>query len=416
MSPIADAEPLSIQSRLESFLDEPEEVGLLRLTRLVEHLFRVPIAYIALFGPDLAVVRRIGSGTEYSEYLKTLPLAPILAAPTVWPNPSGVSAPGFMCGAVKFVAAVPLRSADGLDLGLLVIADVVPRTDFTERDHDALAELAGVLAGKMDLRMTALQAQESELLLKEAECRFRNIADSTAALIIYSDIEGSGSFVNKTWLEFTGRSMEEELGEGFEDSFHPDYRESVMQVYWQAFQERRTFTVEFPMRRHDGEYRWMRACSTPRFVGDGQCVGYVGTLVDFTEQRSAILALKKQRRCTDAVAEAANVLYLILDREGRIEQASALCTGASIGDTGEMSGRFIWEVWNGTAAGTALVRDAIRTSVCDRVTVKTPISYSAKVGEGVAELMWTFTPILSDRDEVIALTATAIEPGTKYRI
>jgi hypothetical protein len=143
MSPIADSEPLIIQSRLENILAEPEEAGLLRLTRLVEHLFRVPIAYVALFGPDLAVVRRIGSGTEYSDCLKTMPLAPLFVTPAPGPNPSEVPATGFMCGDLKFVAAVPLRSADGLDLGFLVIADLVPRTDFTQKDHDSLVRNIG---------------------------------------------------------------------------------------------------------------------------------------------------------------------------------------------------------------------------------------------------------------------------------
>src|SRR5579871_4433627 len=97
---------------------EPEQDVLLRMSRLVEHVFRVPIAYMALFGPDLTVVNRIGSGEEYWANLKTYPLRDALPAPFQWPNGSGSEVPGFVSGDVKFAAAAPLRSSEELDLGL----------------------------------------------------------------------------------------------------------------------------------------------------------------------------------------------------------------------------------------------------------------------------------------------------------
>jgi PAS domain S-box-containing protein len=266
-------------------LEEPEHDVIFRLTRLVQHLFSVPIAYMALLGSDLNVLTRIGSGKQYWDYLRTYPLARSLARPMVWPDPSGTPASGFNPGELKFAASAPLRSSDGLELGLLVIADTQARPHFSERDVETFAELAGVLAGKMELRMMVSQARETELSLKEAERRFRNIADAAPVLIIYSGIDGSSSFVNKTWLDFTGRNLEDEIGEGYLDVFHPDYRESVMEKYWDAFQSRNPHAQEFPMRRHDGEYRWMVARGMPRFHDDGAFAGYIACLVDVTGQR-----------------------------------------------------------------------------------------------------------------------------------
>lgn len=269
-----------------NLLDEPEEAGLLRLTKLVERLFQVPAAYMALFGPDLTVTTRIGSGVEYSKNLKTYPLAAALAKPVVWPDSSGAPAAGFVCGEVRFAAAAPLQSNDGLELGLLVIADVKPRPDFSQEDHETLQELASVLAGKMELRLMACRAREAELEIREAENRFRNIADSAPVMIIYSGVDGGSSFVNKAWLEFTGRSFADELGDGYEDTLHPDYREHVVKTYWDAFQERKPLTIQFPMRRYDGEYRWMEGRGVPRFLDDGTYAGFISCVIDLTERRA----------------------------------------------------------------------------------------------------------------------------------
>ncbi len=266
-------------------LEEPEHEVLLRLTCLVEHLFRVPFAYMALLGPDLTVLTRIGSGKQHWDYLKTFPLSRALAGTILWPDPSGAPVPEFVPGELKFAASAPLRASDGLDLGVMVIADTQPRPDFSQRDAETLAELAGVLAGKMELRMMVSQARETELSLKEAERRFRNIADAAPVLIIYTGDDGSVLFVNKTWLEFTGRELEDELVEGYIETFHPDYREAALVKYWEAFQARVPHTQEFPMRRHDGEFRWMLARGMPRFHDDGKFAGYIGCLVDVTDQR-----------------------------------------------------------------------------------------------------------------------------------
>lgn len=263
-----------------SLLDEPERAVLLRLAQLVAHLFHVPTAYMALLGTGLTVTTRIGSGGGYWENLKTYPLAKVLANPMIWPDPSGETIAGFICGDIRFAAAAPLRSSDGLELGLLVIADVEPHPQFSLQDLETLAELASVLAGKMELRMMACQARDSESLLRETEGRFRNIANYAPVMIIYSGVDGGVVFVNRAWLDFTGRSIEDELGSGYAETFHPDYRDRVVETYWDAFQLRKARTVQFPMRRHDGEYRWIEARGVPRFLDDGSYAGFIGCFID----------------------------------------------------------------------------------------------------------------------------------------
>jgi len=264
-------------------LNEPQQDALLRLTRLVEHLFRVPVAYMALLDGSAGVSARIGSGEHYWGNLRTFPSGATIPKPAVWPNPSGLPIGGFEPGDLKFVAAAPLQASDGLHLGVLVIADIVARPEFRARDLETLAELAEVLAGKMELRLMACIALESESACQEAENRFRNIADSAPFMIIYSDVDGGSSFVNRRYLEFTGRNMADELGDGFAETFHPEDRERVVQAYWSAFEARTPLTVRFQMRRHDGEYRCIEAQGTPRFLDNGSYAGYMGCFTEVTD-------------------------------------------------------------------------------------------------------------------------------------
>jgi len=373
-----------------NLLEETEKAGLLRLTKLVEQAFHVRVAYVALADPDSRAVTRIGSGEEHWEGLDRYPLTTAIAEPE------------FISGDIRFAAAAPLRTSNGLDLGKLVIADIEPKPEFSQKDHDALAELAGVIGGSMERRVM-------ERSLQEAEHRFRSMANAAPVMIIYSGVDGGSSFVNKAWVDFTGRDFAEEPGEGFSDTCHPDYRKGVLRSYWDAFQERRPLMVEFPMRRHDGEYRWMKVRGMPRFLDNGIYAGYLGYFIDTTDRQSAIAELNKQILCTAAVAEAAGVFHLTLDPDGRIEHVSPLCQRTSRRHPGLMCGRLLWESCDAAIPGKAAVSDAIHRVISSRATVHTEVSYSSPSGAGPVKLRWTFTPILSERNELIAIAAVALE-------
>ena len=236
-------------------------------------------------------------------------------------------------GDLRFAASAPLITSGGVSLGVLVIADPGPRPDFSEEQTQALSDLASTMAAKMELRMIASHALDSELALRETERRFRAIADSAPVLIICSGADGASTFVNKTWLDFTGRTLDDELADGGFGCVHPHSRRIVYETYWQAFQAREAVTVEFPMRRHDGDYRWMLCRGVPRFLHDGSFAGFVATLVDITNHYKAIAEVQKHALCASAVANAAGLFYLLLDPHGRIEQANSVTDPFSGGDT-----------------------------------------------------------------------------------
>lgn len=287
---------------------------LLRLTRLAATIFRVPVSYMALFGPGFNVVKRIGQGMEHCRRLReTWPLTPATAWPILWPDPAEPGYREIEGEGVRFACTAPLYSSDGMTFGLLIIADTEPRPDLTTRERDLFGELAAVFGRKIELQAIAADALAAELSMREAEARFRNIANTAPVLIAYSDSKADCSFVNHTWLEFTGRRFEDEVGHGFAETFHPDFRENVIGAWHDAFAARRPNAVEFPMLRYDGVYRWMHASGSPRFLPDGTFVGYMGCLVDVTEQRAAALEAEKYKAVAAAIAQAGGIAWQLLD-------------------------------------------------------------------------------------------------------
>lgn len=121
--------------------------------------------------------------------------------------------------------------------------------------------------------------------LTESEARFRSLADTAPVLIWTSGVDALCDFCNKTWLDFTGRRMEQELGNGWRDGVHPDDRAGCLDTYLGAFKERRPFRMEFRLRRADGEHRWLLDTGVPRFTPGGEFIGYIGSCIDITEQK-----------------------------------------------------------------------------------------------------------------------------------
>jgi PAS domain S-box-containing protein len=133
----------------------------------------------------------------------------------------------------------------------------------------------------------------AEQALRESEDRFSNMAD-TAPLMIWISGEDKGcTYLNKQWLDFTGRSMESQLGDGWAKGIHPEDFNRCLETYYTAFDKRTTFEMDYRLRRHDGEYRWIYDTGTPRFSPEGLFLGYIGTCLDMTERKESEVKLHK---------------------------------------------------------------------------------------------------------------------------
>ena len=131
------------------------------------------------------------------------------------------------------------------------------------------------------------QRKSAEESLRESEERFRIMADTSPALLWMTGADKRCSFVNRSWLDFTGRTMEEELGDGWEAGVHPEDLQHCLDTYHSSFDTRQPFEMEYRIRRHDGEYRWMLDRGIPRYGAEGEFLGYIGSAVDLTDRKRA---------------------------------------------------------------------------------------------------------------------------------
>ncbi len=143
--------------------------------------------------------------------------------------------------------------------------------------------------------------------LGESESRFRNVADAAPVLIWMAGVDKLCTFFNKPWLEFTGRSIEQELGNGWAEGVHPDDLQKCLEVYTEAFDARQPFVMQYRLRRNDGEYRWLSDQGVARHDAQGGFAGYIGSCVDITELMKKEEALHEFEERVVLAAEAAHL-------------------------------------------------------------------------------------------------------------
>ena len=129
--------------------------------------------------------------------------------------------------------------------------------------------------------------------------------ENAPALIWMSDADYEGTYFNKTWLRFTGRTEEEELQGGWISGVHPDDRPAIS-AYRELLERREPFQAEYRLRRHDGEWRWMLDNGQPITGADGAFLGYVGTCIDITDRKTAEIAALRMREQSELAQEAAD--------------------------------------------------------------------------------------------------------------
>ena len=125
----------------------------------------------------------------------------------------------------------------------------------------------------------------AEEALKESEIRFQNMANTAPVLIWITDTDALFTFVNNFWLQYTGRTLGQELGMSWLEGIHPDDLERFMKIYKTSFDIRKSFEVEFRLKKKDGSFRWIISKGVPRFQTDGRFTGYIGSCTDINDQK-----------------------------------------------------------------------------------------------------------------------------------
>src|SRR6201997_2740719 len=133
----------------------------------------------------------------------------------------------------------------------------------------------------------AEELKTAEGILRQSEARFRWVADAAPVLIWVADTDKLCSYFNEAWLDFTGRPLDSELGDGWAEGIHPEDLQCCLNNYTQSFDRREKFRMEYRLRRYDGEYRWVFDIGVPRYTQEGSFAGYIGSCIDITERMRA---------------------------------------------------------------------------------------------------------------------------------
>jgi PAS domain S-box-containing protein len=163
--------------------------------------------------------------------------------------------------------------------------------------YDSQQRLVSIVGTLLDIT----EHRRVERVLRESEDRFRTMADGAPVMMWMSGVDKLCTDFNRGWLAFTGRSIEQELGHGWTDGVHPDDLQKCITIYVEAFDQRRPFSIEYRLRRYDGEYHWISDSGSPRFLPDGAFAGYIGCCVDIHDRKALEFArLELARRLMSA--------------------------------------------------------------------------------------------------------------------
>ena len=183
---------------------------------------------------------------------------------------------------------------------------------------DDTKSFIGIRGSNIDITEHMLAREK----LEESEVQYRNLANAGSALIWTSGKDKLCNYFNETWLRFTGRTLEQEMGNGWAEGVHPEDFNICLETYISAFDKQDPFEMEYRLRHSSGEYNWIVDLGTPNFNSKGEFVGYIGHCFDITERKANETALKK---LSQAVQQSP-VMVCITDLNGNFEYANPKAT------------------------------------------------------------------------------------------
>jgi PAS domain S-box-containing protein len=214
------------------------------------------------------------------------------------------------------------------------------------------------------LKLAEAQAELDYLKRKQASAdqRFRELLDATPIMVWISGTDAVCTFFNRAWLEFRGRTLEEELGSGWTEGLHPDDRDLCLETYLKAFTARAPFRVQYRVQRAGGGYAWIENSGTP-LIEDTVFVGFMGTAMDVSDRRSSMFTPDRESvRLVFALTERERQV-LVLIAGGRSTKETAIQLGISYKTADSHRSRILEKL--GVHETASMVRYAIRAGLIE---------------------------------------------------
>jgi PAS domain S-box-containing protein len=197
---------------------------------------------------------------------------------------------------------------------------------WTEQRLVPIYDEAGAVVAIEGIARNVSQRMRAEQALRESEERFHNMADTVPIMIWMTGADKRWHYFNKRWLEFAGRPLEKELGQGWTDYLHPDDRQRFWAAYNGAFEQRQEFNTEYRLKRGDGQYRWVLATGIPRFMPHGSFAGYIGSCIDITERKQVEDKLRESEELFRSAFAHATTGMALVGLDGRFLRVNrSLC-------------------------------------------------------------------------------------------
>jgi PAS domain S-box-containing protein len=223
-----------------------------------------------------------------------------------------------------------------------------PAADEAKGLRERIAELEGELS------------REKQDNRARGDLAFRRMADAAPLMIWAADPYAFCTYFNRSWLEFRGRSLEQEMGKGWAEGLHPEDRDLCVTTHVRCFEARQGFRMQYRLQRADGEYRWVEVTGVPRHEDHGFC-GFLGSAADVTNQRKAVFAPDELAvRAVFTLTERERQV-LILISEGRTTKEAALRLGISYKTADSHRSRILEKL--GVHETASMVRYAIRAGL-----------------------------------------------------
>lgn len=258
--------------------------------------------------------------------------------------------------------------------------------------------VSGLVMGSRDITK---RKQADEELVRSRDF-YLTLFEKFPALIWRSGTDAKCNYFNSTWLNFTGRSMEQELGYGWTEGVHFEDFKLCMKIYLDAFELRQPFEMEYRLRRYDGVYRWIIDYGRPFNDLDRNFAGYIGSCYDITENKQALVELIKAEREKSMILDSMKELIIYLNYDMRIVFANKVA-GQSAGLPPEkLVGSRCFEIWykRGEPCRNCPARRALLTGKTESEEITFP--------NGTTWFVWSY-PIFENDGQITGVVEVGLD-------
>ena len=214
--------------------------------------------------------------------------------------------------------------------------------------------LNSIYNAKSDLEESNRRLEKEIELRKFAEnlananaIKFKKLTEHTPVMIWMSDQSSECTYFNQRWLDFRGRTMEEEKGSGWTEGIHPDDKQKTIDDYLSAFRNREHFELEYRLKNAKGEYRWIYDIGSPMYDASKKFTGYIGSCIDITERVRSKQELKRSEREKSLIFEAIQDKLVFLDSEQKIQWTNYAAMEIVGKKEEEVDGEYCYKLWHG---------------------------------------------------------------------